>query len=224
MSCVPHPDDYPGHKCWSDNPEGFTMLTFVLAAAAAAAPTAVDAERAFQARAQSAGHWTASREYAGRDAVMFTPQAIWARDFLNGRKDPPQAPRWSPNASYVSCDGRMAVNTGPWWNADGRQSGFYTTVWEQKDGRWQWISDGRHTLKAPLATRPTPLVRKGSCKGKAPGPPLMKAPPAKPGPGGVAPDDFGRGRSADKTLGWEWRVKSDGSRQFRAYLWTGRRY
>ena len=200
------------------------MLTFIMAAAAAAAPTAVDAERAFHSQAQASGHWTASREFAGRDAVMFTPQAIWARDFLNGRKDPPKAPLWSPNASYVSCDGRMAVNTGPWRGADGRQSGFFTTVWEQKDGRWQWISDGRHTLKAPLAARQAPVVRKGSCNGRPSGPPLMKAPPATPGPGGAAPDDFGRGRSADGTLGWEWRVRADGSRQFRAYLWTGRKY
>ena len=200
------------------------MLTFVLAATAAAAPTAVDAERAFHTKAQTSGQWTAAREYAGRDAVMFTPQAIWARDFLKGRKDPPQAAQWSPNASYVSCDGRMAVNTGPWRSADDRQRGFFTTVWEQREGRWQWISDGRHVLNAPLAARRTAVVRKGSCKGRAPGPPLMNAPSAKPGPGGAAPDDFGRGRSADRTLGWEWRVRSDGSRRFRAYLWTGRSY
>ena len=200
------------------------MLTFILAAIAAATPTAVDAERAFSRDAESKGQWTASRSYAGRDAVMFTPQAIWARDFLKDRKDPPAAPHWSPNASYVSCDGRMAVNTGPWRSADGRQSGFFTTVWEQKDGRWQWISDGRHTLNSPLAALQTPVVRKGSCRGRAPGPPLMKAPSIKPGPGGVAPDDFGRGRSADGTLGWEWRVRSNGGRQFRAYLWTGRGY
>jgi len=200
------------------------MLTMIFAAVAAVTPTAADAERAFSRDARMRGEWTASRQYAGRDAVMFTPQAIWARDFLRGRKDPPAATLWSPNASYVSCDGRMAVNTGPWRSADGRQSGFFTTVWEQKGGRWQWISNGRHTLGSPIVARRVPVVRTGSCNGRAPGPPLMKAPPAKPGPGGVAPDDFGRGRSADRTLGWEWRVGPNGSRQFRAYLWTGRRY
>ena len=64
--------------------------------------------------AQRQGQWTATRAYADPDAVMFTPQAIWAREFLEGRKDPAVASRWSPNASYVSCDGKMAVNTGPW--------------------------------------------------------------------------------------------------------------
>ncbi len=75
------------------------MLTLILAAAGAAAPTAIDAERAFSRAAQRNGQWTASRAYADSDAVIFTPQAIWARDFLKGRKDPSAAIRWSPNAS-----------------------------------------------------------------------------------------------------------------------------
>lgn len=199
------------------------MLTLFLAAAGALAPTAVDAERAFSRDAQTNGQWTASRAYADPDAVMFTPQAIWARDFLKGRKDPPAALRWSPNASYVSCDGRIAVNTGPWQDSTG-QSGFFTTVWQQENGRWHWISDGRHTLKTPLAARQTPIVRRGSCKGRAPGPPLMATPSTKKGPGGVAPDDFGRGYSADRTLGWDWRVGPNGVRRFRTFLWTGRGY
>ena len=200
------------------------MFALLIAAAAAGVPTAVDAERAFSRDAQRIGQWTASRAYADRDAVMFTPQAIWARDFLKGRRDPRAAIRWSPNESYVSCDGRTAVNTGPWQSADGRQHGFYTTVWEQEKGRWHWLSDGRHTLRTPLAARSPPVVRKASCQGRAPGPPLMATPSAKPGPGGVAPDDFGRGRSADRTLGWDWRVGPNGSRRFRAYLWDGRSY
>ena len=77
------------------------------------APTAIDAERAFAADAQRIGQWSAFRKYADRDAVMFTPQAAWARDFLHGRKDPPKAISWRPAHSYVSCDGRTAVNTGP---------------------------------------------------------------------------------------------------------------
>jgi hypothetical protein len=154
---------------------------------------------------------------------MFTPGAIWARDFLKGRKDPPAALRWSPNASYVSCDGRLAVNTGPWQSAGGRQRGFFTTIWQQEGGRWRWISDGRHTLKSPLAARKSPLVRKASCRGKAPGPPLMAPPPARKAKGATA-DDFGRGYSEDRTLGWDWRVAPNGSRRLRTFLWTGSKY
>ena len=74
------------------------MLSLLLAAAAAAAPTAVDAERAFAADAQRIGQWTAFRKYADRDAVMFTPQAVWAHEFLKDRKDPPKAVAWRPTA------------------------------------------------------------------------------------------------------------------------------
>lgn len=200
------------------------MLILFLAAVGAATPTAVDAERAFSRYAQRNGQWTASRAYADPDAVMFTPQAIWAREFLAGRKDPAAATRWSPNASYVSCDRRMAVNTGPWQSADGKQNGFFTTVWQQEKGRWHWVSDGRHTLQEAIAARTTPIVRKGSCRGRAPGPPLAAPPSTKERPGNVAPDDFGRGYSSDRTLGWEWRVGSNGARNFRTYLWTGRGY
>ena len=198
------------------------MLVQFVAAIVATTPTAVDAERAFVRAAETRGQWTAARAYADPDAVMFTPQAVWARDFLKGRKDPPAAARWSPNESYVSCDGRLAVNTGPWQSADDRRGGFYTTVWEQENGRWRWVTDGRHILKRPLAIRKTPKVHKGSCTGRAPRPPLMAAPTTKRGPGGAVPDDFGRGHSADRTLGWDWRVGPKGVRRFRVYLWTGR--
>ena len=166
------------------------MLILILAGIGAA-PTAVDAERAMSRDAQRNGQWTASRAYADPDSVIFTPQAVWARDFLRGRKDPPMAIRWSPNTSYVSCDGRVAVNTGPWHDSKGRQNGFFTTVWQQEEGQWRWVSDGRHTLKKPLAVRKVPVVHKGSCRGRAPGPPLMAPPSTKKGPGGVKPDDFG---------------------------------
>ena len=200
------------------------MLSLILAAAGAAAPTAIDAERAFSRDAQRNGQWTASRAYADQDAVVFTPQAIWARDFLKDKKDPPAAIHWSPNASYISCDGRVAVNTGPWRDTSGRQNGFFTTVWQQEKDQWRWVSYGRHTLKKPLAERKAPIVHKGSCRGRAPGPPLMAPPSTKKGPGGVAPDDFGRGYSDDRTLGWDWRVGSNGSRRFRTYLWNGHEY
>ena len=60
---------------------------------AATATTALDAEYAFARDAQRIGQWTAFRKYADRDAVMFSPQAVWARDFLMDRKDPAAARR-----------------------------------------------------------------------------------------------------------------------------------
>ena len=61
-------------------------MIFALLLASAAFPTAVDAERAFARDSQRIGQWTAFRQYADRDAVMFTPQAVWAQNFLKDRK------------------------------------------------------------------------------------------------------------------------------------------
>ena len=71
-------------------------MIVALLLAAFSMPSAIDAERAFAADAQRLGQWTAFRKYADRDAVMFTPQAVWARDFLKGRQNTPKAGRWWP--------------------------------------------------------------------------------------------------------------------------------
>lgn len=79
-------------------------------------------------------------------------------------------------------------------------------------------------LRNNILSRKVALVQRGSCTGRAPGPPLMSPPTTRPGPGGVAPDDFGRGFSDDRTLGWDWRVGANGARRFRTFLWNGRGY
>ena len=86
---------------------------------------------AFARDAKRIGQWTAFRKWADRDAVMFTPQAVWAPTFLKPLKDPPNAISWRPAHSYVSCDGRTAVNTGPWFKQDGTPGGYFTTVWQR---------------------------------------------------------------------------------------------
>lgn len=199
------------------------MITALLLAAAA--PTAIDAERAFAARAQKVGQWTAFREYAEPTAVLFTPQAVWAQDYLEGRKDPPQSVTWWPARSFVSCDRNLSVNTGPWRNAAG-QNGYFTTVWaRQKDGGWKWSMDGGDTLKTPLARPARPLVRRATCTGLD----RLRAVYAAITPSteriaGKAPADAGQGRSADGTLSWSWTVAKDGARHFQTKQWNGRGY
>ena len=200
------------------------MLTLLLAAVMATTPTAVDAERAFSREAEGNGQPKAFQKYAATDAVVFTPRATWARDFLKDNERGAEI-RWSPSASYVSCDGEMAVNTGSWHDLRSAGGGFFTTVWERKAGQWHWISHGRHSLRVSRAPRAAPpTVHQASCRGRAPGPPLIAPPSTKKRPGGVTPDDFGRGYSSDRTLGWDWRVGPNGVRHFRAFLWTGRTY
>ena len=190
---------------------------------AAATPTAIDAENAFARDAQRIGMWTAFRKYADRDAVMFTPQAVWARDYLRGRKDPPRSIRWRPAHSFVSCDGRTAVNTGPWFKVDGSTGGYFTTVWQRGRGHWTWVYDGGGPLQANPPVR-KPQAHRASCAGKAPGAPVIPPPPLTAKQARTTPDDSGRGQSADKTLGWDWKVGDKGQRHFRVFQWNGQRY
>ena len=203
------------------------IAALLLAAAAAPTTTAVDAERAFAADAQKIGQWTAFRKWADRDAVMFTPQAAWVQRFLEGRKDPPRAVRWAPKESFVSCDGRTAVNTGPWWGADGVHHGYFTTVWQRTKAGWRWVYDGGDALTEGSATPiAVPLkVRRATCgPKKAPGAPVAPPPRLTPKQAQTTPEDNGRGESADKTLAWDWKVDSNGRRKFRVFQWNGRRY
>jgi hypothetical protein len=199
------------------------MIAALLLASAPVA-TAVDAERAFAADARKYGQWTAFRQYADHDAVMFTPQAVWVQEFLKDRKDPPKTVKWAPAHSFVSCDGRTAVNTGPWWGADGVHHGYFTTVWQRTDQQWRWVYDGGDGLDGPPPPQPRVQVLRASCRTKAPGAPIIPPPPLTPKQARTTPEDNGRGQSADKTLGWDWKVEKSGARRFRVYQWNGLRY
>ena len=190
---------------------------------AASTPTAVDAERAFAADAQRLGQWTAFRKYSDRDAVVFTPQAVWARDFLRDLKDPPKSVRWRPTHSFVSCDGRTAVNTGPAFRPDGKAYGYFTTVWQRTKGQWRWVYDSGGPLSGAVEKGP-PKVHRPGCRGKAPGAPIIPPPTLTQKQARTTPEDNGRGQSADKTLGWDWKVDKSGERHFRVYQWMGSRY
>jgi hypothetical protein len=185
--------------------------------AAAAPPSAIDAERAFAADAQKLGQWTAFRKYATDDALMFIPQPTNAQTFLKERKDPPVSVFWWPGQSYVSCDGNTAVNTGPWVREWGKSVGYFTTVWQrQADGNWKWIYDGGDSLTLPRAEGGDikPLI--ASCKTKA-----GKASyswMAAPAPATA------EGRSKDGTLYWSWMVEQSGARQLVVQLWMGDKF
>ena len=199
------------------------MIALMLAAAVSAAqPTAIDAERAFARDAQRIGQWAAFRRYASHDAVMFTPQAVWARDFLRDRKEPPRSISWSPAASIMSCDRSVAVNGGPYATADGHH-GRFTTVWLKGKRGWNWTYDGGEPTARPVPSGPVPIVSRAACTGHPTGAPIA-TPPALSPPSTGKPNDYGRGESADRTLGWDWKVEKDGTRIFRVYQWTGRHY
>ena len=193
--------------------------------AAAAIVTAVDAERAFIRDAHAEGQWTAFRKWADGRAVMFTPAPVWAQEFLKGRKDPPKSIDWAPAESWVSCDGTIAINRGPWRSTDGRHHGYFTTVWTHSGSNWRWVYDGGADLVVPIALPKQARVKRGACSGRA------RIPAADRG--GIVPSSReadqpaptrGGGASADGTLVYEWKVASDGARHLEAKLWDGKAY
>jgi len=190
---------------------------------AAAAPSAVDAEYSFARDAQRIGQWTAFRKWAERDAVIFTPQAAWAHQALP-QKDPPKAISWRPAHSFVSCNGRIAVNTGPWWKVDGTAGGYFTTVWQRTKHGWRWVYDGGGPLEGAAPAAKRAQVHRAVCAGRAKGAPIAPPPPLTAKESRTTPEDNGRGQSADRTLGWDWKVDKQGGRTFRVFLWNGSHY
>jgi len=193
--------------------------------AAAAIVTAVDAERAFIEDSHKQGQWTAFRKWADGRAVMFTPAPVWAQEFLKGRKDPPKSIDWAPASSWVSCDGTVAINRGPWKNESSGAHGYFTTVWTHGSGNWRWVYDGGADLVVPIALPREARVMRASCKGRANIPAADR--------GGIVPvsreadqpaPTRGGGASADGSLVYEWKVASDGARHLDARLWDGKAY
>ena len=117
---------------------------------AASPSTIVATELAFARAAQEDGQWSAFREYAADDAVMFTPEAVSAREWLKDRENPERAVEWQPHHVWTSCDGSLAVSRGAWQRADGTV-GYFTTVWQrQPDGEYRWVIDQGDMLETPL--------------------------------------------------------------------------
>ena len=179
----------------------------------------IDAERAFAADAKAIGQWTAFRKWSTDDAVMFTPQPTNAHEFLKDRKDPPEAIDWWPTASYVSCDGSLAVNTGGWKRPDG-SVGYFTTIWQrQPNGAWKWIVDAGDALTTPRPAVEKPVVKRAACGWNRFTPLLEMVPPT-----GYTPPPHADGLSNDGTLSWSWRANANGSyRVLTVSIITGRK-
>ncbi len=169
------------------------------------------AEIAFNRLARDKGQWTAFRETAADDAVMFVPQRVLAKQWLKGRADPPKPVSWTPSVIHVSCDGNLAASTGNWQRPDGTV-GYFTTIWRRdKQGRWKWVLDHGDTLAAPRAAPEFLVGKVATCKrGKAPEGGVAKAKAAVP--------------PADESLVWSAEVAPDGGRRVMVRAWNGSDY
>ena len=177
-------------------------------------PGAVVAEElAFARLAQDKGQWTAFRETATRDAVMFAPQMVYVQEYLKDRANPPQAVKWQPHQVWSSCDGSLAVTRGAWQRPDG-SSGWFTTVWQkQKNGRYKWVLDQGDVLPMPLDEPDMVVSKTADCPAGYRGAKGLRIQDFK---GKLPPLDPTRraGQSLDGTLSWEATVAPDGSRRF----------
>lgn len=180
-------------------------------------PSAViAAEIAFNRLAQEKGQWTAFRETAAKDAVMFVPQPSSAQAWLKGKADPAVSVKWQPHKAFMSCDGKTGVTTGAAQWPDGR-NGYFTTVWQwfekgsRGDGEWKWVVDHGDFIAKPRAAPDMIETRVASCKGRAPA--ALNAP--------AVGAQMKMGFSRDQSLSYTWMVQPSGARTLNVQLWNG---
>lgn len=185
-------------------PGGSPRERFYRSLGTKANPSAVvAAEIAFAREAREEGQWTAFREFATDDAVMFVPEAVNAQEWLSGRADPPRSVDWQPHQVWASCDGSLSVTKGAWQRPDG-SVGYFTTVWERQgrpgeDEEYRWVLDQGDTLAEPLPAPDFIGTQVADCGGGALD-------------GNLAAGADGSGRSDDGTLAYSWAVAPDLSR------------
>ena len=174
-------------------------------------PSAVLAtEIGFARTAQEKGQWTAFRQFATRDAVLFVPEAVNAQSWLRRQADPPQAVRWQAHQVWSSCDGTLAATRGAWQRPDG-SVGYFTTIWQRQDrNEYRWVVDQGDTLAEPLTAPEMIGAEVADCSGERT---LGMAEPVS-----VELPSRGSGRSRDRTLAYEWQVGSDLSRRLKVSL------
>jgi len=191
-------------------------------------PTAaIAAEIAFAQLAIEKGQWTAFRETAAPDAVMFAPAMVLAQAWLKGRANPLVSLRWQPHQVWSSCDGSLMVTTGAWQKGEG--AGWFTTVWQrQQGGGYRWVFDHGDGLEQPLAEpdmiaakiADCPERRSASSGGPPPG--ARDRRPQRPAKTPPVPFDPAarQGRSDDGTLTWHVTSDAAGTHDFTANMRT----
>lgn len=163
-------------------------------------------EIAFNRLVRDKGQWTAFREMAADDAIMFVPERVVAKQWLKGRADPAQPVSWTPSTIYVSCDGNSAASTGNWAGADGAV-GYFTTIWRRdKKGAWKWVLDHRDVLAVPREAPEFLVGKVASCKPRPTGDAAASAPPV------------------DESLIWSADAAPGGGRHVTVRMWNGSAY
>lgn len=170
----------------------------------------------FNQLAQQKGQWTAFRETAAKDAILFAPQPAAALGWLKGKADPAASLNWRPHKAFMSCDGKTGVTTGAWERPDGTV-GYFTTVWQfveknaRGDGEWKWVLHHHATLTAPRVPKEMIETKVASCSGQAP------ATLAPPSDGKIEKSGY----AGDQSLRYSYIVQPNGARTVEIKLWNG---
>lgn len=168
----------------------------------------VKAQLALARLAREKGQWTALRETADKDAVLFAPDAVNAPAWLRKRADPRQPVDWQPRRIFTACDGSYAAATGPWAGPDGA-GGSFITIWRRQpkgDYKWLLTLDGG----TPLPAQDDPVIEGhvAQCapRDRAAGPERSGKRPDKAAVIRIAipPPPGGEGQSDDGSLRWRW--------------------
>lgn len=168
----------------------------------------IAAEIALGRLSMEKGLWAALARTSTKDAVLFSPEPVFAQRWLKGRKGPAASVRWHTAEVFMSCSGQEAVTSGDWVQSDG-QRGSYANIWRRDPkGGFRWVLSYR-TPADRTAGAPEEITAKvASCKGAArpegaPGQaPAPALDPEKPAP------VRWEGRSGDGSLRWQWSVTS----------------
>lgn len=189
-------------------------------------PSAViAAELAFARLVRLKGQWTAFRETAAPDAVMFAGDGtlVLAQSWLKDRANPAVPLSWQPHRVWSSCDGSLVLTTGAWQK--GAATGWFTTVWQrQPKGGYKWVFDHGAPLAQPLAAPDMIGAAVAECPARraVPNPPVTAPRGKPPKPAKLPPIPFDpaarEGRSNDGTLVWQFAAEPGGAHRFTARL------
>lgn len=174
-------------------------------------PSAVVAtEMAFARAAQEQGQWTAFRDFAAKDAVLFVPEPVLAQQWLKGRANPAQAVRWRVHKVWSSCDGTLAASTGSAQWPDGSH-GMFVTVWQrQDDGSYTYVVDHGSPLPGALPEPEAVEANVADCRS---GDALAAAQGTQ-----LALPASGSGAARDHSLSYDWAVGTDRARHLRVSM------
>lgn len=125
----------------------FTVLCGISAVAQSLVDPVYDTQRAFEAAVAEKGVKPAFMEFLADDAIIFRPEAVNGRDFLQAVEGTQSGVlRRKVNYADVSVNGMLAYTIGEWSLTPKARPkdirvGEYATVWSKVNGRYKAILD-----------------------------------------------------------------------------------